>query len=226
MKCPRCHQHNPPERKTCWNCGAQLYAAEAEDAAGRRRSGSGPVADEGSAADDTSELGTLGPLQLGEGGQLRHRVTGRRPSQEQSAEYSASQFLVRSVVAGAMTGGMAVGLLFGVLAGAAAGILEIGGVSRDATVLVSIAQGVILGAVNGAIIGALSAYYGGGWWTGARVGGALAAGTWLAQALIMGSIAAIPAPVAAAAVLVLSAVGAGIGALIGIVVESLSPRQY
>jgi hypothetical protein len=225
MKCAYCYQHNPPERTTCWNCGAQLRT-EADEAASRRTPGSGSPADATPGADDTSELGTLGPLRIGEGAPPEQRLASRRPTSQPSPEYGESQFLVRSVVAGAMTGATAVGLLFGVLAGAASGMLEVSGISRNATVLVSIAQGIILGGVNGAIIGALSAYYGGGWWTGARVGGALAAGTWLIQALIMGSIAAMPAHVAAAAVLVLSALGAGIGALIGIVVDSISPRQY
>jgi hypothetical protein len=229
MKCPRCRQHNPSERRTCWNCGAALYAAGADDAAGKRAAAveSRAAAEQIADADDASDLGTLGPLRLGNGGAPPERhVTGRAPPSHAPVEYGASQFLGRSVIAGAMTGGTAMALLFGVLASAAAGILEIGGVSRNATVLVSIAQGLIAGALNGAIIGALCAYYGGGWWTGARVGAALAAGTWLIQVLLMGTIPSIPAPVAAAAVLVLSLIGAGIGMLIGVVVDSLSPRQY
>jgi hypothetical protein len=221
MRCPRCHQHNPGERDECWNCGAPLASAREDEAGAAERS----VAEEGAGADDTSDLGTLGPLRVGgKPERPRYPAHGKaRPDHTPSA-LTSRQVLTRSITAGALTGGAAVALVFGLLSSAAGQLLEAGGVSRSGTTLaVIIAQGFIMGAVNGAIIGALSAYFGGGIWTGAVVGAALAAGMWFAQALFTGSILAVPAPVVAATLLMLGVVGAVMGALVGAVVESVGP---
>lgn len=135
------------------------------------------------------------------------------------------RLLIRGIVAGALTGGVILAFVFSLLASAAAGILEAGGIARGARLVVYVVQGFTMGAANGAIIGALTAYYGGGWWTGAKAGAALAAGTGLAQALITGAIVEAPAYTTAAALLVLAAAGAAMGALVGAVIEALSPTD-
>lgn len=222
MECEHCHQHNPPGRETCWNCGTRLGASTDDDADVKAAAaGARAAPDKRPSAEDTSELGTLGPLRLsGPSERTAPRPESRVPADHVSAARGARRLLVRSIIAGAVTGGGALGVVTGLLAEAGSGILEGG------TVAVYVAQGFIVGAINGAIIGALSAYYGGGIWTGGKVGGALAAGMWFAQMLLTGTIAGTPAPIVAAEVLVMALAGAAMGALVGGVVESISPASH
>lgn len=167
----------------------------------------------------------LGPLRIGGKPERPRYPESHRRSGRPSA-LSVNQVLARSITAGALTGGAALAFVFGLLSSTAGGLMEAGGVARSGTtLLIVIAQGFIMGAVNGAIIGALSAYFGGGIWTGALVGAALAAGMWFAQTLFTGSLLAVPAPVVAATLLMLGVAGAAMGALVGAVVETVGPRQ-
>jgi len=227
MKCERCYQHNPEGRERCWNCGAPLQPTPSDDASKLDAEGVPKGAPQQPAAsDDTSDLGTLGPLRVGDRA-LRpsYPVVSRVPVERGMAAQSFSRFMARGITAGALTGGAALAAVFGVLASTAGGLLEAGGVSRGATLFVLIAQAFIMGAVNGAIIGAMSSYYGGGMWTGAVVGAALSAGMWLAQTVFTGTILAMPASVAVATLLVLGLAGAAMGAFVGAVVESVSPHR-
>jgi len=224
VRCPRCHQHNPPGRQACWNCASALPAERPGDTAASDRAAHAEAPEETPGLDDTSDLGTLGPLRVG-GNPERPRYPESGRQSDHLTGLSVNRMLARSITAGALTGGAALALVFGLLASTAGGLLEAGGVTRSGTaLLIVIAQGFIMGAVNGAIIGALSAYLGGGIWTGALVGAALSAGMWFAQALFTGSILAVPAAVVAATLLMLAIAGAAMGALVGAVVESIGPR--
>ena len=220
MECWRCHQHNPEGRRLCWNCGAELGASPGAPGDGEPEPQ--PGAQEPAVPDEVVELGTLGPLRLEGRPEAKGRPLSRIPPGHEQTARSASRFLVRGIAAGALTGGAALGAVFGLLASTAGGLLQASGVSPGA-LFVLIAQGFMMGAVNGAIIGALSAYYGGGVYTGAIVGGALAAGMWLVQGLLTATVLVAPARMVAAT-LVLAVAGAAIGALVGAVVESLLPR--
>jgi len=222
MQCPRCQQHNTVGRESCWNCGERLEASALDSAARSPEDAAAPRPE--SEADDASSLGELGPLRPGQGPQrAEYPVMSRVPQREAWAARRSRELMVRGTVGGALTGGAALGIVFGLLAASAADILETHRISPGATLWVSVAQGFVLGGVQGAIVGALSAYYGGGMWTGAKVGAALIAGMWLVQALLTGMVAVVILPKIAAAVLVLALAGAAIGALVGAVVESLAP---
>jgi len=223
MKCQRCHQHNPPGREHCWNCGAPLEPAD--DSAGPNGEASRAAAQEVSPQDDESELGSLGPLRPGVPTEkTSHPVVSRVPPQRSSAARAARRFMARGITAGALTGGIALAGLYGLLASAAGGLLEASRLTPGTTLFVPMAQGFMMGAVNGAIIGALTTYYGGGFWTGAIAGAALSAGMWLAQVLFTGAVLAMPASAVAATLVVLGVGGAAVGALVGAVVESVSAQ--
>jgi hypothetical protein len=224
MECQRCHQHNPPGREHCWNCGAPLEPAD--DSARLDGEASGAGAQEVSPQDDVSQLGTLGPLRAGMPKEKKaYPVVSGVPPQQGPAARAARRFLARGIIAGALTGGVALAALFGLLASAAGGFIEASRTAPGTTLFVPIAQGFMMGAVNGAIIGALATYYGGGIWTGAIAGAALSAGLWLAQMLFTGSVLAMPAQGLAATLMVLGLAGAAIGALVGAVVESVSLQR-